>query len=70
LNLETTPPQSPDKPWMLKYGFDSDTPNRATKSSSPILSDDHLVFEIPIKQKARPGIDAVLRLTARYWNKA
>lgn len=67
LNLETTPPDKPNQEWKLRYGFDSDTPNRATKPKAPIVRDGAIEFRIPIVQSARPGISAELILTARAW---
>jgi hypothetical protein len=77
INLEVIPPESDAGQWRLRYGLDSSTPNRATRSAgSPELADDagvavgagHLEFRIPIVQKNRPGIDATLVLTAKPWN--
>jgi hypothetical protein len=68
INLEAIPPDTDDGGWELRYGFDSNTPNRATKKADSIMKDGALEFRIPIVQKNRPGIDAALVLTATSWN--
>lgn len=66
LNLEATP--RPDGGWTLRYGFDSATPNRATKAVAGTPVDGGLQFRVPVVQKTRPGIEAELVLTATAWN--
>jgi hypothetical protein len=77
INLEAIPPDSDSGQWRLRYGFDSNTPNRATReaegtmlpqTASGTASGGRIEFRIPIVQSKRPGIDAVLVLTARPWN--
>jgi hypothetical protein len=77
INLEAIPPDSDDGHWRLRYGFDSSTPNRATRNADgtplPEVADGaegegRIEFRIPIVQRNRPGIDATLVLTARSWN--
>ena len=68
VNLEAFPDPQGGGMWTLKYGFDSETPNRAETLAEAEYRDDAAVFSIPIKQPARPGIDASLILTARWWN--
>jgi hypothetical protein len=67
LNLEATPPNVEAGAWTLKYGFESDTPTKATRSAEPQQFPDRIEFRVPIVRKARPGIDADLVLTARSW---
>jgi PGAP1-like protein len=69
INLEATPPEkTADGLWQLRYGFDSDTPNRATKTADRVGVEGGVQFSIPIVQKKRPGIDATLILTAKNWS--
>jgi hypothetical protein len=68
LNLEAIPPKTANDSWQLRYGFDSPTPNRATKLISGTVAGERLEFQIPIMQKNRPGIDAPLVLSAASWN--
>ena len=57
------------QPWRLKYGFDSDSPNRAETPLPPKEGerDAGWVFEIPIVQNSKPGIRAKLILRCRQW---
>ncbi len=66
INLEAT--VQDDGSWKLAYGFDSNTPNRATKQAPVAVKDHRLEFRIPIQQPRPPGIDATLVLTATNWN--
>lgn len=60
------------EPIKLRYGFDSKTPNRASRN----LPDDQVTrhddgrfeFRIPIAQKTRPGLEGALILKSRSWN--
>lgn len=68
INLEAEyDPQADD--WILRYGFDSKTPNRAArKADSEDLGGDRYRFSIPVRQKTKPGIDATLEIETRLWN--
>lgn len=68
LNLEAVPPNRENSEWRLNYGFDSSTPNRATKTAGFEVMPGQLQFRIPIEQKTRPGLSATLVLTAQNWN--
>lgn len=68
INLEAIPPRNAADGWRLRYGFDSATPNRTTRTIEPEAGPDGLRFRIPIVQKSSPGIRATLELTARRWN--
>jgi hypothetical protein len=68
INLEAIPPQDENDSWSLRYGFDSDTPNRATKTAERTPTDGAIAFRIPVMQRNRPGIEATLALTATPWN--
>jgi hypothetical protein len=68
INLEVTPPRG-EGLWRLRYGFDSRTPNRASRTLDGNVVGDHLIFRIPIESSTRPGLKAVLTLRCRGWNK-
>lgn len=56
--------------FAIRYGFDSRTPNRATKKIEGLETKTEGVFEfgIPIRGGNKPGIVAELRITCRPWN--
>lgn len=66
INLEATP--DADGSWKLRYGFDSKTPNKATRAAPGTQTDAGLEFRIPVVQNTKPGIKAELVLTARRWS--
>ena len=70
INLEAFPPGSrADNPdWVLYYGFDSKTPNRATLPAPSYRDESGIHFRIGIAQNTRPGIEATLVLTGIPWN--
>ena len=68
LNLEAVPPKTENDSWRVRYGFDSRTPNRATKLIDGTVVGDRLEFRIPIVRPNRPGIKAELVLSAEVWN--
>jgi hypothetical protein len=51
-----------------RYGYDRRTLNRTSMTAEQIAGPDSIQFRIPVFQKTKPGIDAVLVLTARKWN--
>jgi hypothetical protein len=58
--------------WRVKYGYQDINPGKpgVSAESHPILRDDEIVglsFDIPIEQKARPGLRGTLRIEARSW---
>ena len=59
---------SSKKGWMLRYGYDSKTPNRATRLAEREEFGDDYRFLIPVIQKSRPGLRATLRLETALWN--
>jgi len=67
LNVEAIPSDNPAD-WRVNYAFESDRPTSATKQAQSAPLPYRLEFRIPVVQKARPGIDADLVLTARHWN--
>jgi pimeloyl-ACP methyl ester carboxylesterase len=55
--------------WHVRYGWDSESPNLVryeAERAQPIP--DSYTFGIPVVQKTRPGLSAVLRLVTRPWN--
>lgn len=68
INLEAVYDQAADD-WVLRYGFDSKTPNRTSrKATREDLGNDRYRFSIPVEQKTKPGIVAVLEIETRLWN--
>ena len=66
INLEVTIEEG-KKP-TLKYGFDSKTPNAATRrADTQALDGNRFEFRIPVEQNTRPGIDAELVLQSSRW---
>ena len=54
----------------LRYGLDSATPNRTSRSADGPVPGERgaAVFSVPVRQPTRPGIDATLELRIRPWN--
>ncbi|MCA9029196.1 MAG: hypothetical protein KDA66_00230 [Planctomycetaceae bacterium] len=68
LTVQATPTSDDDDaPYSVKYGFDSKTPLRATKSIDPKIEGGVLEFAIPIDSKTKPGFKGTLLLWAREW---
>lgn len=74
IHLAVSPPKGgpdhADNEWVVRYGLDSNTPGRPGRSKANLRLGDNggLVFEIPIHSPRKPGIDAMLELTAQPWN--
>ena len=51
----------------LKYGFDSKSPNRATRKLDALTQDGVTEFQIPISQSSKPGISATLTIRTTPW---
>ena len=66
INLEVTP--ASDGGWLLRYGFDSKSPNRAIHRVTGIRDSARVTFNLPIETRADPGIKASLRLVCIPWN--
>jgi len=64
LNLELSRERDGEG-WKVRYGFDSATPNRATRWAESL--DAGMRFTIPIEQRSQPGIRASLELSVRLW---
>ncbi|RME35210.1 MAG: hypothetical protein D6786_02590 [Gammaproteobacteria bacterium] len=59
----------PDRPGRLRWGLDSRTPNRATRSiEAQTLPDGTRRFRIPVSQRSRPGFEGALVLRVGPWN--
>ena len=52
----------------LKYGFDSRTPNRATKKLEPVVQENVTEFRIPVVRTTKPGLSANFVIQARPWS--
>jgi len=70
--VETLPDETAPHGWRVKYGYQDINPGKpgVDAESRPLLSGDTtvgLAFDIPIKQKARPGLRGTLRIEARPW---
>lgn len=71
ITLAAKPPANEKEGWSLRYGWDSDGAGRATKQAGrTVTSDGRVEFQIPVatRSRARPGLKAVLRISARAWN--
>ncbi|HEY4330249.1 MAG TPA: hypothetical protein VGN88_10980, partial [Phycisphaerae bacterium] len=69
VNFIATPPKTDNGEWELLYGFDSDSPNQATKPAAlKMNADGTMEFRVPIQQDSTPGIDADLVLKVKEWN--
>lgn len=59
------------KPPVLRYGFDSRTPNRTSKviddEDVSAMNDGRFEFRIPIAQKTRPGLTGTLVFRSQPW---
>lgn len=67
--VEAFPDQTALGGWRIKYGYQEDNPGKPG-----IVADTHklkdgvgIAFDIPIEQKARPGVKGTLRIEARTW---
>jgi len=68
--VEATPSEKAPGGWAVSYGFQSKTPNKATKKAQtrPLPGEPGITFDIEVVQDKQPGIDATLRIEARTWN--
>lgn len=66
-NLDLTLDHEDGQP-LLRWGLDSRTPNRSSKTAAMTdAGDGRYTFRIPVKQDTHPGIDAALVLKAEPW---
>ena len=59
--------------WRIKYGYQDINPGKpgVEAVTRPLVGDNAkggLAFDIPIEQKARPGLRGTLRIEARPWS--
>lgn len=66
INLEVTP--SDNGEWILRYGFDSKTPNRCTRKAARNEHADGFAYDIPVNSDTVPGMKANLRILCAPWN--
>lgn len=67
LTVQATPTPNGDVPWSVKYGLDSKTPLKATRSVELLIDGDEMRCEIPIDSRKEPGFRGALELRAREW---
>ncbi|MGD8377887.1 MAG: hypothetical protein PVF68_17285 [Acidobacteriota bacterium] len=69
IHIAAESPEISKGDWVVRYGFDSSTPGRpGQRLAVRKVGAADTRFEIPIVNKTRPGIDAILELVARPWN--
>lgn len=72
--VEALPDEAAPGGWRIKYGYQETNPGKPGLDAKPypLHSDDassaDLTFNIPIEQKARPGLRGALRIEARTWS--
>ena len=67
LNIEVTPGAGGGS--QVKYGWDAQTPNRASRPLRLVKEGEALTGTIPVTSgRARPGISGKIRLTITRWN--
>jgi len=70
INIEVTPPKEGEV-WKLRYGVDSRTPNRTSRSVDGQPDGEMVVFRIPIDSgQFDPRLRGQLVLRCRPWNRA
>jgi hypothetical protein len=69
ITIEATPQKGDGDQvqYKVRYGFDSRTPNQATKTAEVEEQDGKFICRIPVESKTRPGLSGNLVLTARKW---
>jgi hypothetical protein len=69
--VEAFPDETALGGWRIKYGYQEDNPGKpGTNAVTRKLEgeeDRGIAFDIPIVQKARPGVKGTLRIEARSW---
>lgn len=70
--VEAFPDETATGGWRVKYGYQDINPGKPGVDAElrPLLSGDAnagLAFDIPIEQRARPGLRGTLRIEARPW---
>jgi hypothetical protein len=70
--VEVIPEKRAPAGWRVKYGYQTTNPGKAginadTRPLDAANPDAGLALDIPILQKARPGLRGTLRIEARPW---
>jgi len=69
--VEATPDADAPGGWKVKYGFQDINPGKpgVDAETRPLgRGEIGVAFDIPIEQKARPGLRGTLRIEARPWS--
>lgn len=68
--VEATPNAEALGGWAISYGYQSKTPNLASKRATtrPLPQGNGIAFDIDVNQEKLPGITAKLRIEAQRWN--
>ena len=68
--VEATPNSEALGGWNINYGYQSKTPNSASKrvETRPLSQGNGIAFDIEVNQERLPGIKAKLRIEAQRWN--
>lgn len=69
ITLEATPPRKNEdaESFKVRYGLDSRSPNRVTKTADLKTLQGELAWEIPLDSKTVPGLKGALKLKASAW---
>jgi pimeloyl-ACP methyl ester carboxylesterase len=69
LLVEAFPDQTAPEGWRIKYGYQETNPGKPglNANTRQLGNGPGIAFDIPIAQKARPGITGTLRIEARPW---
>ena len=67
--LEAFPDTAAPCGWKIKYGYQEDNPGRPGRDAQTHTQPDGngLAFDIPVAQKARPGVSGTLRIKVTPW---
>ena len=67
--VEALPDKTALGGWRIKYGYQEVNPGKpGVGAVTRVLDGDAgIAFDIPIKQKTRPGLSGTLRIEARPW---
>jgi hypothetical protein len=69
LIVEAFPDRAAALGWRVKYGYQDINPGKPGVDAklSPLPGGSGFTFDIPVAQKARPGLRGRLRIDARSW---
>jgi|GEM_PF-2467094 len=67
--VEAIPDKQAPGGWRIKYGYQENNPGKAgvDVATEKLQGEEGITFNIPIQQKARPGLKGALRIEARLW---